>query len=110
MLETLDHTIRIGSTPTFLYFDLCHRLSLLKFPFGRMNVVPLAKMVEGLHSPAFPLGKHRCVPPTFTLIVFTVSPLFAIISAVNFITKVLALIAVLVQATVLSILCCHEGR
>ena len=22
MLETLDHAIRIGSTPTFLYFDL----------------------------------------------------------------------------------------
>ena len=22
MLETLEHTIRIGSTPTFLYFDL----------------------------------------------------------------------------------------
>ena len=22
MLETLDHTIRIGSPPTFLYFDL----------------------------------------------------------------------------------------
>ena len=22
MLETLDHTIRIGSTPTFVYFDL----------------------------------------------------------------------------------------
>ena len=22
MLKTLDHTIRIGSTPTFLYFDL----------------------------------------------------------------------------------------
>ena len=22
MLETLDHTIRIGSTPTFLYLDL----------------------------------------------------------------------------------------
>ena len=22
MLQTLDHTIRIGSTPTFLYFDL----------------------------------------------------------------------------------------
>ena len=21
MLETLDHTIRIGSTPTFLYYD-----------------------------------------------------------------------------------------
>ena len=23
MLKTLDYTIRIGSTPTFLYFDLC---------------------------------------------------------------------------------------
>ena len=30
MLETLDHTIRIGSTPTFLYFDLYnHRASRL---------------------------------------------------------------------------------
>ena len=26
MLETLDHTIRIGSTPTFLYFDLYNYL------------------------------------------------------------------------------------
>ena len=24
ILETLDHTIRIGSTPTFLYFDIWH--------------------------------------------------------------------------------------
>ena len=24
MLETLDYTIRIGSTPTFLYFDFNH--------------------------------------------------------------------------------------
>ena len=24
MLETLDYTIRIGRTPTFLYFDLYH--------------------------------------------------------------------------------------
>ena len=37
MLETLDHTIRIGSTPTFLYFDLylysayaAHYVHLLK--------------------------------------------------------------------------------
>ena len=29
MLETLDHTIRIGSTPTFLYFDLYHFTVLL---------------------------------------------------------------------------------
>ena len=30
MLETLDHTVRIGSTPTFLYFDLylCLRSTL----------------------------------------------------------------------------------
>ena len=25
MLETLDHTFRIGSTPTFLYFDFYRR-------------------------------------------------------------------------------------
>ena len=25
MLETLDYTIHIGSTPTFLYFDLYER-------------------------------------------------------------------------------------
>ena len=31
MLETLDHTFRIGSTPTFLYFDLYLRLSTLCF-------------------------------------------------------------------------------
>ena len=28
MLETLDYTIRIGSTPTFLYFDLYFDLYL----------------------------------------------------------------------------------
>ena len=28
MLETLDYTIRIGSTPTFLYFDLYSTLRL----------------------------------------------------------------------------------
>ena len=28
MLETLDYTIRIGSTPTFLYFDLFIELIL----------------------------------------------------------------------------------
>ena len=29
MLETLDYTIRVGSTPTFLYFDLFLYVSLL---------------------------------------------------------------------------------
>ena len=33
MLETLNYTIRIGSTPTFLYFDLylCLRSTLRLF-------------------------------------------------------------------------------
>ena len=31
MLETLDYTIRIGSTPTFLYFDLYKKVGLLPF-------------------------------------------------------------------------------
>ena len=30
MLETLDHTISIGSTPTFLYFDLFYFLIVSK--------------------------------------------------------------------------------
>ena len=30
MLETLDYTIRIGSTPTFFYFDLYRYLRFLK--------------------------------------------------------------------------------
>ena len=30
MLETLDYTIRIGSTPTFLYFDLYLHWSIRK--------------------------------------------------------------------------------
>ena len=35
MLETLDHTIRIGNTPTFLYFDLyIHRTGNTEVTFG----------------------------------------------------------------------------
>ena len=34
MLETLDHTIRIGSTPTFLYFDLYIYILTLKVKRG----------------------------------------------------------------------------
>ena len=43
MLETLDYTIRIGSTPTFLYFDLYayDTLQLLLFePSARITSVP----------------------------------------------------------------------
>ena len=32
MLETLDYTIRIGSTPTFLYFDCVFLLCLRSTP------------------------------------------------------------------------------
>ena len=31
MLETLDYTIRIGSTPTFLYFDLYKYIYAYKY-------------------------------------------------------------------------------
>ena len=31
MLETLDYTIRIGSTPTFLYFDWCENITAESF-------------------------------------------------------------------------------
>ena len=31
MLETLDYTIRIGSTPTFLYFDLSSQFNLVEY-------------------------------------------------------------------------------
>ena len=38
MLETLDYTIRIGSTPTFLYFDLylysAYAAHFVYFTFG----------------------------------------------------------------------------
>ena len=46
MLETLDYTIRIGSTPTFLYFDLylysayaAHCIYLLLVPFLYMEII-----------------------------------------------------------------------
>ena len=35
MLETLDNTIRIGSTPTFLYFDL-YNLIIMIVNFNNM--------------------------------------------------------------------------
>ena len=37
MLETLDFTIRIGSTPTFLYFDLWAKFYLLIIKHGPMQ-------------------------------------------------------------------------
>ena len=50
MLETLDYTIRIGSIPTFLYFDLylysayaAHfvydsQIPLLEYPFFHISI------------------------------------------------------------------------
>ena len=39
MLETLDHTIRIGSTPTFLYFDLyLHSAYAAHYVYWKNNV------------------------------------------------------------------------
>ena len=42
MLETLDYTIRIGSTPTILYFDLN------KVKLANMNNVELAMQNVGV--------------------------------------------------------------
>ena len=39
MLETLDYTIRIGSTPTFLYFDLI-QLSMCRDVIKHPTAIP----------------------------------------------------------------------
>ena len=40
MLETLDHTIHIGSTPTFLYFDLyLHSAYAAHFVYGNYTLI-----------------------------------------------------------------------
>ena len=39
MLETLDYTIRIGSTPTFLYFDLYLYFCLSFAHFPLINII-----------------------------------------------------------------------
>ena len=47
MLETLDHTIRIGSTPTFLYFDL-YIIHVLKYK--KVGVLPIYKTKSNISS------------------------------------------------------------
>ena len=43
MLETLDYTIRIGSTPTVLYFDLYYQRARY------VNFIPHAGLSDGYH-------------------------------------------------------------
>ena len=59
MLETLDHTIRIGSTPTFLYFDLALILGFLFVDFdinityimsNKLYVCPMAYLKKSSHN------------------------------------------------------------
>ena len=48
MLETLDYTIRIGSTPTFLYFDIDDSLlSISGFDISA-RTVRLAEVAESV--------------------------------------------------------------
>ena len=47
MLETLDYTIRIGSTPTFLYFDLYLLKERLVWKMASEKRVVLADEVIG---------------------------------------------------------------
>ena len=54
MLETLDYTIRIGSTPTFLYFDLylysAYAAHFVYFSVGTFQVDVLAHVASRISS------------------------------------------------------------
>ena len=50
MLETLDYTIRIGSTPTFLYFDLYKRYSTIFVPDLLVNPLLLLQKRPALSN------------------------------------------------------------
>ena len=48
MLETLDYTIRIGSTPTFLYFDLYLYSLYTHYVYFKVNISSLSSNVNTL--------------------------------------------------------------
>ena len=62
LLETLDYTIRIGSTPTFLYFDL-HLYSTYAAHFVYFTFVKTADYLRvcGHGYSQSNNGDHRCV-------------------------------------------------
>ena len=51
MLETLDYTIRIGSTPTFLYFDLyLYSAYAAHLKYKKVGLLPIWKTKYNVSS------------------------------------------------------------
>ena len=85
-LETLDFTIRIGSTPIFLYFDFTSLLFIWKraSSLGRVNplytkIQPLSQIHWQIYfrlyerKASHPLARCRCSPPEISLEIFYVN-------------------------------------
>ena len=69
MLETLDYTIRIGSTPTFLYFDsYLYTLPIRSTLYVHLNIIRAEKNWQFSSSRNFdkssPMGNMTFKPPT----------------------------------------------
>ena len=66
MLETLDYTIRIGSTPTFLYFDLylysAYTAHFVYFFFSCVSYVPDPEDSVLLKTALAIYRKFNCYP------------------------------------------------
>ena len=61
MLETLDHTIRIGSTPTFLYFDLyLHSAYPAHYVYFIVIIIGLGSRNLVVSQRLFPAVIFRC--------------------------------------------------
>ena len=57
MLETLDFTIRIGSTPTFLYFDLyLHSAYAAHYVYFSIHTLGVIKIKQKLYCDRGPLA------------------------------------------------------
>ena len=63
MLETLDYTIRIGSIPTFLYFDLyfysAYAAHYVYFHFNLSTVCPALELTNYLAKPREQTERER---------------------------------------------------
>ena len=51
MLETLDYTIRIGSTPTFLYFDLFIYRYIIRYFLHQFTLHKLSSLITIVNIP-----------------------------------------------------------
>ena len=69
MLETLDYTIRIGSIPTFLYFDLylysAYAAHFVYFTFGSFTAATLWLISRSVEVSPFHSIVYVHPPPTY---------------------------------------------